>query len=50
MGAVVSLPGLLAERRRRVLVESRLMGVAGGRLFDESALGGTLAVRSRDFR
>ncbi len=53
----------LAERQRRVLVDARLMGVAGrletvdgvrhviaGRLFDESALSGALAVSSRDFR
>jgi len=53
----------LGERQRRVLVESRLMGVDGRletvdgvrhliakRLHDESALAGELVARSRDFR
>jgi error-prone DNA polymerase len=53
----------LGERQRRVLVESRLMGVDGRletvdgvrhliarRLHDESALAGALVARSRDFR
>lgn len=53
----------LGERQRRVLVESRLMGVDGRletvdgvrhliarRLHDESALAGELQARSRDFR
>ena len=53
----------LGERQRRVLVESRLMGVAGrleavdgvrhviaATLFDESALAGALQPASRDFR
>src|SRR5690606_29464981 len=53
----------LAERQRRVLVASRLLGVEGrletvdgvrhviaARLHDESPLIGSLATRSRDFR
>lgn len=53
----------LGERQRRVLIESRLLGVLGrleavdgvrhviaGRLVDESALLGDLSTRSRDFR
>ena len=52
----------LGDRQRRVLIESRLLGVAGrletvdgvqhliaGRLFDESDLLGGLTTRSRDF-